>query len=218
MATNQFRPLSAGTTELALGGAIEYRRAWLSTSEADDLLDEVRRRAEFRVEQTFNYGRWCDQPRATTWFGRWFLASSRYSRYTDAPAPGAHLASLTERIAEQWHVAANAILVNRYEPGDSVAWHADDERLLAPAPIVSVSLGAERTFRIRPAGKDMAARVATGGEHLTARLQHGDVVVMSHSMQSHYVHEVPAFKSDVGERINLTFRHYTGGRQVMAPW
>lgn len=218
MATTPFLPLPTGVTELALGGAIEYRPGWLTPAEADDLYDEVQARAEFRVEETFNYGRWCDQPRATAWFGRWYLASSKYSRYTDAPAPGPHVAALAERITAQWQLAANAVLVNRYGPGDTVDYHADNEKRLAPAPIVSVSLGDERTFRIRPTGKDTAARLETGGEHLIARLRRGDVVVMSHSMQRHYVHEVPTFKRDVGVRINLTFRQYVGGDRVPAPW
>jgi len=218
MPTNPFRPLSTGATELALGGTLDYRTYWLTRSAADALHDEVRALADFRVEQTFNYGRWVDQPRRTAWFGRWYLASSKYSRYTEAPAPGPCLAALAERVASEWQFVTNAVLVNRYGPGDSVAYHADHEKLLAPAPIVSILLAAERTFRIRPAGKDTAARLASGGEHLTARLQHGDVVVMSHSMQQHYLHEVPAFKSDVGERLNLTFRQYTGGQHVPAPW
>ena len=218
MATNHFRPLPVGATELALGGAIEYRTDWLTLTEADDLYDEVQALAECRVEQIFNYGRWVDQPRGTAWFGRWYLASSKYSRYTEAPDLGPRLAALADRVARQWQLVTNAVLVNRYGPGDSVAYHADNEKLLAPAPIVSVSLGAERTFRIRPAGKDNAARLASGGEHLAARLEHGHVVVMSHSMQQHYVHEVPAFRADVGERLNLTFRQYTGGRRVPAPW
>lgn len=218
MATNPFRPLPIGVTELSLGGAIEYHPHWLTPAEADALYDEVQALAEFRVERTFNHGRWVDQPRGTAWFGRWYPASSRYSRYTDASAPGPHVAALAERIAAQWQLASNAVLVNRYGPGDSVAYHADKEKLLAPAPIVSISLGAERTLRIRPTGKDTAARLLTGGEHLTVRLRHGDLVVMSHAMQRHYVHEVPSFKLDVGQRLNLTFRQYTGGERVPAPW
>jgi alkylated DNA repair dioxygenase AlkB len=64
--------------------------------------------------------------------------------------------------------------------------------------IGSLSLGATRAFRIR----HNATR-----ETRTFRLGHGTLVIMAGTMQRFWKHEVPKAIEDVGERINLTFRH-----------
>jgi alkylated DNA repair dioxygenase AlkB len=78
--------------------------------------------------------------------------------------------------------------------------------------ILSLSLGATRRFRVRPAD-------ASGSpERLQAELQHGDLIVMSRDMQDNYKHEVPKTNgTPVGPRGNITLRHYVGGRQIPPP-
>jgi alkylated DNA repair dioxygenase AlkB len=92
----------------------------------------------------------------------------------------------------------NAVLCNLYRNGkDSVGLHADAEPEMGPA-IASVSLGAQRLFRLK--GQDGAIAFAQ-------RLPHGSLLIMAGKTQINFKHEVPK-EPDISEpRINLTFRH-----------
>lgn len=104
----------------------------------------------------------------------------------------------------------NAVLVNWYESGEHyIGPHADDESQLAPGePIVSISLGATRTLRIRDRGGSRAIR------H-NIDMPHGTCLVMGGAMQREFTHEVPkiggAKGKAVGRRINITFRAFNAG-------
>ena len=92
----------------------------------------------------------------------------------------------------------NAALCNLYRDGnDSVALHADDEPEMGPV-IASVSLGAERLFRLK--AKD-------GTVVLSERIPHGSLLIMAGKTQENFKHEVPKEPAVEQPRINLTFRH-----------
>jgi len=93
----------------------------------------------------------------------------------------------------------NSVQLNRYNgPRHTLGMHADDEPdLLKGAPIVSVSFGCTREFRIqRKDGK---------GQPMTLELADGSLLLMGGAMQSHYLHGVPP-GGQTGLRFNLTFR------------
>jgi len=92
----------------------------------------------------------------------------------------------------------NAVLCNLYRNGtDSVGLHADAEPETGHV-IASVSLGAERLFRLK--GK-------SGVVVLEERLPHGSLLIMAGDTQSNFKHEVPKEPDVTQPRINLTFRH-----------
>jgi hypothetical protein len=97
----------------------------------------------------------------------------------------------------------NQILINWYKDGlDYISAHSDSEKQLVPqAPILSVSLGATRTFRIR--AKDMSYKYDIVMPDRT-------YVIMGGRMQQECTHEVPKISGQkgkvVGPRINITFR------------
>ncbi len=67
--------------------------------------------------------------------------------------------------ATPWTTAFDSCLVNLYRDGsDAVAWHADTVRKVLHDPLVAtVSLGARRSFLLRPAaGGPVARRYAPG--------------------------------------------------------
>jgi len=119
------------------------------------------------------------------------------------------LLSLKARVEEATPVVAyanlglprlgyNAVLCNRYKNGnDSVGQHADAEPEMGPV-IASVSLGAERLFRLK--GKSGAVAYAE-------RLPHGSLLIMAGDTQKNFKHEVPKEPDVTLPRINLTFRH-----------
>jgi alkylated DNA repair dioxygenase AlkB len=93
----------------------------------------------------------------------------------------------------------NAVLCNLYRNGsNSVGLHADAEPEIGPV-IASVSLGAERLFRLKG---------HNGAVALAERLPHGSLSIMAGKTQKDFKHEVPKEKPNVAQpRINLTFRH-----------
>ena len=94
----------------------------------------------------------------------------------------------------------NAVLINLYKNGnDSVGLHADAEPEMGPV-IASVSLGAERLFRLK--GND-------GAVVFSERLPHGSLLIMAGNTQKNFKHEVPKEPTIALPRINLTFRHIT---------
>ena len=91
----------------------------------------------------------------------------------------------------------NAVLCNLYRNGnDSVGLHADAEPEMGPV-IASVSLGAERLFRLRS---------NSGRISFAEKLQHGSLLIMAGDTQKNFRHEVPKEPGITEPRINLTFR------------
>ena len=79
-----------------------------------------------------------------------------------------------------------------------MAWHSDDEKSLGKdSTIASISLGAEREFRLKH---------KRGEEKISVRLENGSLLAMKGSTQSHWLHCIPKSKKITTPRINLTFR------------
>jgi alkylated DNA repair dioxygenase AlkB len=96
----------------------------------------------------------------------------------------------------------NSVLINFYRDGqDRVAWHSDDEKELGQNPVIgSVSLGAERKFKLRHKGFDK------NGRQTEIMLAHGSLLLMKGPTQHFWKHEIPRTARPVEARINLTFR------------
>jgi len=95
-------------------------------------------------------------------------------------------------------VGYNAVLCNLYRNGnDSVGLHTDAEPGMGPV-IASVSLGAERLFRLK--GQNGVVAFAE-------RLPHGSLLIMAGNTQKGFKHDVPKEPNVAQPRINLTFRH-----------
>ena len=133
-----------------------------------------------------------------------------YSQREYKPLPWIpELLSLKVRVEEATPMAAytnlglpklgyNAVLCNLYLDGnDSVGLHADAEPEMGPV-IASVSLGAERLFRLKR--KD-------GSVVFSERLPDGSLLIMAGKTQKNFKHEVPKEPGVTQPRINLTFRY-----------
>ena len=121
------------------------------------------------------------------------------------PAMPARFAELATEAAVQAGYpgfAADACLINRYEPGARMSLHQDKNECDFDAPIVSVSLGLPAVFLFGGSNRsDRARRVP---------LIHGDVVVWGGPARLRY-HGVMPLKEghhDIlgRQRVNLTFR------------
>jgi len=112
-----------------------------------------------------------------------------------------YVAELVNPLNERYGVEFDSCLINLYRDGsDAVAWHADTVRKVMRDPLVAtVSLGARRSFLVRPAGGGATVRRYKPGE--------GDLIVMGGSMQHDWHHTVPREKSASGARMSVTLRH-----------
>jgi alkylated DNA repair dioxygenase AlkB len=145
------------------------------------------------------FGKRVRQPRLIAWSG---ALPYRYSGQTLEPrASPPALEAVTQRVSKRVGVDFNHVLVNRYRDGrDSMGWHADDEPELGDQPpIATFSLGAPRTFRLKP-------RRGAAAERLEYELRSGSLLIMSGATQHHYVHSIPKQHGCTEERISLTFR------------
>ena len=98
----------------------------------------------------------------------------------------------------------NQVLINWYNNGNHyIGPHSDDTRpLVDNSPIMSISLGETRTFRIRDKKtKDIVRDI---------ELSNRDYVIMCGSMQQEFTHEIVKVNGlkgiKTGKRINITMR------------
>nr|QYA74558.1 replicase [Grapevine virus F] len=89
-------------------------------------------------------------------------------------------------------------LVQRYEKGSSIPFHADDEKCYLPgASVLTLNMHGTAEFMLRENGKD---------EVHTVTLNDGDVLTMPEGVQERFKHSVRVL--DEG-RVSLTFRNKT---------
>lgn len=187
------------------GAEIYYDRNFLSTEEATVLFDVLRTKCAWqRHRASFKHA----VPRDEAYYGDPGTAYT-YSRREYRPLTWLpELLSLKTRVEGGTPAVAysnldlpklgyNAVLCNLYRNGhDSVGLHADAEPEMGPV-IASVSLGAERLFRLK--GRNGAVVFAD-------RLPHGSLFIMAGETQKNCRHEVPKEPDVTQARINLTFR------------
>jgi alkylated DNA repair dioxygenase AlkB len=182
---------------------VRYMENWLDRDEADALFDRLLQEIPWERHRLSMFGREVDSPRLSCWVGD---ADATYIYSRTRFEPGAwtpSLLSLRERLQTFCGARFNSVLANLYRDGqDSMGWHSDDEPELGSHPVIaSVSLGAERRFRLRrklPRG--------TRATPLGLTLAHGSLLCMAGDTQHHYQHDLPKVTGMTGARINLTFR------------
>ncbi len=182
---------------MKLPPGFDYRAAYLDDPER--LFAELRDGLDWRQQAITLYGREVMQPRLIDWYADPPVRYS-YSGITLGPRAWPEiLQGLRRRLEAEFGQRFNSVLCNLYRDGrDSMGWHADDEPELGPNPaIASLSLGAERRFRIRP---------RSGGESVGIDLGSGSLLLMDGRSQHEYQHAVTKTRRAVGPRINLTFR------------
>jgi alkylated DNA repair dioxygenase AlkB len=176
---------------------VELRERFFGEEESRRLFAALRSGIVWRQDAMRIAGREINLPRLTAWYGDEGTEHT-YSGIRNVPLPWTpELAEMKARLEAAASARFNSVLLNLYRAGsDSMGWHSDDERDMAPT-IASVSLGAARTFQFR--------RKAPPNDLVTMRLIDGSVLLMFGDTQRRWQHRVPKEAAE-GERINLTFR------------
>ena len=179
-----------------------YYPQLFQAKKADNLLSVLKEGIEWTQNTIRFYGKESLVPRLEAWYGD-EGKSYAYSGIYMNPKPWTpELLSIKQAIEPVAGVSFNSVLINYYRNGkDRVAWHSDDEKELGQNPIIgSVSLGAERKFKLRH-----KQYKANGLKH-EILLRHGSFLLMQGTTQHHWMHEIPRTAKPIGPRINLTFR------------
>ena len=181
--------------QLGDGAFIEMRAGWLSgdPSVEEGLLEALLSTVPWRAERRQMYDRVVDVPR---------LVSFHDLTVDEPPHPA--VARLRRRLndiyAGELGEPFTTVGLCCYRDGsDSVAWHGDTigRSSSEDTMVAIVSLGATRTFALRPRG---------GGASLRLPQAHGDLLVMGGSCQRTWEHAVPKTSAPTGPRVSMQFR------------
>jgi alkylated DNA repair dioxygenase AlkB len=180
---------------LAHGAWVDVRPGWVSGS--DDLFAKLVGAVPWKAERRQMYERVVDVPRLLKFYGAGeSLPDPLLERARGAL--NAHYADLDEELTTAGFCY--------YRDGrDSVAWHGDRVAKTLVEPVVAIlSLGSERTLRLRP----KAGAKEAGSATRPFRLIPGDLFVMGGPTQATWQHSVPKV-ARAGARVSLQFRHST---------
>jgi len=149
------------------------------------------------------YGRECTMRRSQALFGPVGTKYTFSGVTFDALPMNADLTRLLTLVNRMFPgMGANAILVNEYANGEEyISQHSDDEKELTPSGVVTISLGAQRTFRI----KDKKTKVTVKD----VPLRSGEVVCMSGvNFQREFTHGIPKQLRVKEPRWSFTLRRH----------
>jgi alkylated DNA repair dioxygenase AlkB len=174
----------------------------LPLPESDDvLLRKLIDETPWRSEEITVWGKTHQQPRLIAWYGDEGQGYS-YSGINLEPLPWTRTLLIIRDVVQRLsNERFNSVLLNYYrDHRDRMGFHSDDERELGPTPtIVSVSLGATRTFVLKHKSR-------IGTKPVRIELPGGSVLIMKGQTQKNWKHGIDKQAKPCGPRVNLTFR------------
>ena len=178
---------------------------------AANLLNDLTEEIPWQQNKIRFYGKESLVPRLESWHGDEGMSYTYSGIRMDAKPWTKNLLKIKESIEPIAKTTFNSVLINYYRDGkDRVAWHSDDEKELGKNPVIaSVSLGAERKFKLRH------KKYKENQLQHEVFLQSGSLLLMSGSTQHHWLHEIPRTAKPIGPRINLTFRVIKNWSQII---
>ncbi len=180
-------------------GVVNYYGTVMSLREANDYLNSLLSKIAWQNDEVVIFGKRIVTRRKAAWYGDKPYEYT-YSNTTKKALPWIdELLSLKEIIEEKTNETFNSCLLNLYHDGDEgMSWHSDDEPdLKNNGAIASLSFGAERKFSFKH---------KQSKETVSLILQHGSLLIMKGTTQTHWMHCLPKTKMFNTPRINLTFR------------
>ncbi|WP_372931117.1 alpha-ketoglutarate-dependent dioxygenase AlkB family protein [Shewanella putrefaciens] len=173
-------------------------RGYLNTEQQAALMKEAQTYPLSRPEiQVF--GQLHAIPRQQVWFGDLgcdYLYSGLFIRALPWPK---YAHKLRDKLARDYGLESNGVLVNRYADGkDCMGAHSDDEPEIAQGShIASITLGATRDFVLKHKHSQTKYSIS---------LNSGDLLIMHWPMQSDWLHSLPKRLKVKEPRWNYTFR------------
>lgn len=184
---------------LPYDGTVNYYGKLLPHQEANKYLETLLQSIEWRNDEAVIFGKKIITKRKVAWYGEKPFAYT-YSNSTKHALPWTiELLELKTIIEKETGETFNSCLLNLYHDGEEgMAWHSDGERdLKRDGAIGSLSFGAERKFVFKHKQTK---------EKVELVLEHGSLLVMKDTTQTHWLHRLPPSKKITIPRVNLTFR------------
>ncbi|MEW2922505.1 alpha-ketoglutarate-dependent dioxygenase AlkB [Muricauda sp. ANG21] len=184
---------------LPFDGTVNYHGSIMDFDAANSFYEKLLRAITWKNDVAIIYGKRIETKRKVAWYGDQPFEYT-YSKNTKKALPWTkellELKQLVERSSGETY---NSCLLNLYHTGEEgMAWHSDAEKdLKKDGAIGSLSFGAERKFSFKHKKTK---------EKVNLLLEHGSLLVMKGSTQTHWLHRLPPTKVIHKPRINLTFR------------
>lgn len=195
---------------LPMDGTVHYYGPIFTPEQSNEYYNTLLQTIDWKNDEAFIYGKLIITKRKVAWYGDQPFPYT-YSNTTKHALPWTpELLALKQTAETQSDETYNSCLLNLYHSGDEgMAWHSDGEKELKKnGAIASLSFGAERQF---------AFKHKQTKEKVSLLLEHGSLLVMKGTTQSHWLHRLPPTTRVRSGRINLTFRTISsyGGREIV---
>jgi len=190
---------NTNTNLLPCDGVVNYFGYVMPQPEADHFYQRLMDTIEWKNDQAMMFGKLIETKRKVAWYGSKPFQYT-YSKITkQALAWTSELEQLKEICEKHTGETYNSCLLNLYHDGsEGMAWHSDGEKdLKKNGSIASMSFGAVRKF---------AFKHKETGEKVEVILEHGSLLEMADTCQTHWLHRLPPTTKVTQPRINLTFR------------
>jgi alkylated DNA repair dioxygenase AlkB len=188
---------------LPFDGIVNYHGMIFSPAEAEKFLKDLSANIAWEHDEVIMFGKKIITKRKVAWYGDEPF-NYTYSHVKKTALPWTPiLQAIKDKIEEASGETYNSCLMNLYHNGEEgMGWHTDNEKeLKKEGAIASISFGAPRKFCFKHKQTE---------EKVDLLLDHGSLLVMKGSTQSHWLHRLPPSKKINGLRINLTFRTIIG--------
>ncbi|MEM9340634.1 MAG: alpha-ketoglutarate-dependent dioxygenase AlkB, partial [Bacteroidota bacterium] len=184
---------------LPYDGLVTYYGKVLTEEKARQYFDRLFKSIEWKHDESIIYGKKIITKRKVAWYGDKEYEYTYSNTTKKALLWTPELLELKQLIEDQSEENYNSCLLNLYHNGDEgMSWHSDAEtELKKNGAIASVSLGNDRKFVFKH---------RQSKEKVSLQLEHGSLLVMKGTTQSHWLHSLPKTKRVTTPRINLTFR------------
>lgn len=184
---------------LPADGIVNYYGPVMPAECAWHFHDTLLRDIPWKNDETIIFGKHFVTARKVAWYGdrEYAYAYSGTTKQALLWTPKLReLKALVEKLSGD---TFNSCLLNLYHDGnEGMGWHSDDEKsIVRDTAIASLSFGAERKF---------ALKHRSSQETISLILEHGSLLVMKGTCQTHWLHSLPKTKKIGTPRINLTFR------------
>lgn len=194
-----FNSIESNSNLLPFDGEVFYYGKVFNKPQADNYFTVLMKTIAWKNDEAMIYGKKIITKRKVAWYGEKAFEYT-YSKVTKLALPWTSellaLKKLAEQVSEESY---NSCLLNLYHTGEEgMAWHSDGETdLKKDGAIASLSFGAERKFAFKHKGS---------ADKVELLLEHGSLLVMKGSTQTHWLHRLPPTTKINKPRINLTFR------------
>ncbi len=180
-------------------GMVNYFGSIFSTAEANRYYENLLNKIDWKNDEAIIYGKKIITKRKVAWYGdkEFEYTYSKITKKASLWTP--ELLELKRTVEEKSSETFNSCLLNLYHSGEEgMAWHSDAEKdLKKNGAIASVSFGAARKF---------AFKHKETKETISLNLEHGSLLIMKGTTQTHWLHRLPPTTKVNTPRVNLTFR------------